>query len=162
MKPIKAPMKSIAIVLLISLTLLACKTNYTQAEDFSKSLNPNSNSKQKTDISKTKIKNTEIDNTEISSKEKKSSAQIFPTTITVDFYSKGSGINRTAFSKVEEMLKKPIHGVTCEFEKKLKKYGREGERKYFLLFSDQKCLLSVKEQLELKLNNQENVRILMQ
>lgn len=155
-------MKSTAIVLLISLTLLACKTTYTQAEDFSKSLNPNSTNKQKTDINKTKINNTEIDNTEISSKEKKSSAQIFSTTITVDFYSKGSGINRTAFSKVEEMLKKPIQGVTCEFEKKLKKYGREGERKYFLLFSDQKCLLSVKEQLELKLNNQENVRILMQ
>ena len=80
-------------------------------------------------------------------------------TLTVDFYSKGAGINRPAAAIMVEFLKKPIDGVNCEFESNLANYGREGERQYCMTFNDEKCYAAMYKLVTEKLGGQNNVRI---
>lgn len=83
----------------------------------------------------------------------------FSKTITIEFFSKGSGINRSAFADTEKLLENPIDGIYCEFEKNLSKYGREGERQYCLTFNDKKCHSALLQLVNQRLGREENVRI---
>jgi hypothetical protein len=80
-------------------------------------------------------------------------------TLTIEFYSKGGGINHTAFSSLKALLGKQIEGVSCEFENKLVNYGREGERQYCMTFHDAKCYSAVLNLVNHKMEGKENVRI---
>jgi len=59
-------------------------------------------------------------------------------TLTIDFISKGGGIDHASF-KVLEVLLSDIGSIDCKYKKSLKKWGREGERQYCLTFPDTRC-----------------------
>ena len=84
---------------------------------------------------------------------------VFNKTLTVEFYSKGSGINHNAFTTMESLLNKTTDGVSCEFENRLVRYGREGERQYCMTFNDEKCYSAMSEIIKQKMDNQQNVRV---
>jgi hypothetical protein len=84
---------------------------------------------------------------------------VFSKTLTVEFYSKGGGINHEAFSTMKSLLAKPIDGVSCEFENNFKKYGREGERQYCMTFNDEKCYTAMLNLVKQKIGSEKDVRI---
>ena len=85
--------------------------------------------------------------------------EVFVKTLTVEFYSKGGGVNHNAFSIMKTLLDKPIEGVSCEFENNLVKYGREGERQYCMTFNDDKCYTAILNLVKQKIGAEKNVRI---
>jgi len=89
----------------------------------------------------------------------KTERSVFNKTLTVEFYSKGSGINHSAFGIMESLLNKTTDGVSCEFENRLVRYGREGERQYCMTFNDEKCYSAMIAVIKQKMDNQENVRV---
>lgn len=55
-----------------------------------------------------------------------SNKDVVLTSCTIDFYSKGSGINRSAYAKIDSIIE--AEKKRCNFKTTLAKYGREGER----------------------------------
>lgn len=59
-------------------------------------------------------------------------------TLTIDFISKGGGIDHASFKELEVLLS-DTGSIDCKYDKSLNKWGREGERQYCLTFPDTRC-----------------------
>lgn len=61
--------------------------------------------------------------------------------VLIDFYSKGSGINRKAYAKIDSMITE--QKSSCNFDYNLVKYGREGERQICITNIPDNCKKSL-------------------
>ena len=79
-------------------------------------------------------------------------------TIIVSFISKGSGIDHKSRIELDSLISNKAE-VNCDFESTVRKKGREGERKYCLTFSDNRCYNKAYGVLAAKFDDKELVAV---
>ncbi len=79
-------------------------------------------------------------------------------TIVVSFISKGSGIDHQARIELDSLIASKAE-IDCDFESSILKKGREGERKYCLVFTDNRCYNRAYGTLAAKFDNKELVKV---